>query len=100
MATQDINTKLPEHIRAAMALDEVIKASDAAYALKNLGDLVRLANDDHAGYEGIESRHWCAVGIAMEHLGESLYSGELSKTLEGAFDADNKAREAHHERSN
>lgn len=63
------------------ALESAARESDAAYALKHLGDMLRLSQE-HAGFEGMSDKHWTAIGIAIEQLSERLYTGSLSKTLE------------------
>jgi|GEM_PF-7104498 len=63
--------------------DEAAKVSDAAFAVVQLGDLLRQSKE-HAGFEGIEKKHWIAIGIAIEQLSSAVYYSPILNDLEGA----------------
>jgi hypothetical protein len=46
--------------------------SDAAYAIQQLGDLLRIEAENGQPFE---SRHFVGIAIAIEHLARSLYHG-------------------------
>ena len=85
MATQDITTTT---VSEDEAFENARLESDAAYALKQIGELIRLANEGNSGFESLSHRHWAAIGIAVEQLADRLYSGSISHTLETIFDKD------------
>lgn len=56
-------------------------ANDAAYAIRHLGDLLRQSSEN-GGFEGLEKRHWTAIGIAIEQLAKGLERGALTNPME------------------
>ncbi len=58
-----------------------IDACEASFAIQQLGSIIKESNDC-AGFEGITSSHWSAIGIAIEKLSDLVHPEEPASTKE------------------
>lgn len=70
-------------MNAQQEYDEAYREVQAAESLAALGDLLSTAYDN-GGFDGMENRHWRAIGVAVKHFGKILTGGSLSRRLEKA----------------